>query len=102
MTELKRKFHNDMKSIYEKADREIGYRATRFLQMLSEQGGLETAKTLVARPGGTDGFIKLWENRRLDLSVEALVLKKEYEELFSDDIRNICKARLKEYGYIID
>ena len=100
MTELEKKFFREMKEIYYRADKEIGYRATRFLQMLSEMGGVATAISLVSKPGSTDGFIKLWENRRLDLSVEALVLKEEYKELFSEDIRNICANRLKEYGYI--
>jgi len=99
MKELETKFHKDMINIYKKADEELGYRATRFLQMLSEFGGVETAKRLVTKDGGTDGFRVLWENNKLELSVEALVLKEEYKPLFAEEIRQICKDRLTEYGY---
>ncbi|MBU3130462.1 hypothetical protein [Clostridium tagluense] len=90
----------DMREIYFKSDKECGYKATRFIQMLSENGGIETAKKLVAKEGGTEGFEKLWKYQRLDLSVEALVLKEVYKSLFSDEIRGICRQRLKEYGFI--
>jgi hypothetical protein len=40
--EVERRFHRAMISIYETAKRELNYNATRFLQMLSEQGGLVT------------------------------------------------------------
>ncbi|GAB4273942.1 hypothetical protein [Thermincola ferriacetica] len=73
MNELERSFHKEMLNIYKRADEELGYRATRFLQMLSEKGGVATAIRLVSKPGGTEGFTVLWENKRLDLSVEALV-----------------------------
>ncbi len=43
MTELERRFHREMVQIYERAKRETGYNATRFLQMVSNQGGLATA-----------------------------------------------------------
>ena len=54
---------------------------------------------MILRDGGTDGFAKLWELGRLDLSVEALVLKDEYKELFSDQEREACRSRLKEYNF---
>jgi len=99
MNDLERKFNNDMINIYKRADKELGYRATRFLQMLSKNGGINTAISLVRKEGGTEGFAVLWENKRLDLSVEALVLRDEYSELFSSEIRKVCKERLEQYGY---
>ena len=41
----------------------------------------------------------LWEHHRYDLSVEAHVLKPEYEGMFTDEERRICRERLKEFGY---
>lgn len=99
--DLRRQFHEDMKEIYTRAKKECGYVASRFLQMLGEKGGIDTARSLILKDGGTDGFAKLWEMGRLDLSVEALVLKEEYKELFTEEERKICKERLNEYGYII-
>ena len=50
----------------------------------------------------TEGFATLWQHNRLDLSVEAHVLKPEYTELFSDEERQLCRDRLKEFGYPVD
>lgn len=47
MDDLERRFNGAMVSIYETAKRELGYNATRFVQMISEQGGLATAKQLL-------------------------------------------------------
>lgn len=102
MSALKNKFHEDMNNIYLTAKKELKYNATRFIQLVSREGGLKAAKQLIAKSGGTYGFEVLWENNRLDLSVEALVLRHEYQELFTDEEREICRSRLKEFGYIID
>ena len=99
MTEAERKFNIAMKDIYQTAKRECGYNATRFMQMVAEKGGVIAAKQLISKPGGTDGFATLWECGRLDLSVEACVLKDEYKELFTDEERNLCRERLLEFGY---
>ena len=99
MGSLDNKFNEDMKNIYFTAKRDIGYTATRFMQLVSQKGGLLAAKQLIAKEGGTYGFEVLWENKRLDLSVEALVLKLEYEPLFSDNERKLCRDRLVKFGY---
>ena len=99
MTEAERKFNIAMKDIYETAKRECGYNATRFIQLVAEKGGITAAKQLINKPGGTDGFITLWQCGRLDLSVEAYVLKEEYRELFTDEERKTCRRRLQEFGY---
>jgi hypothetical protein len=96
--DLKKAFHNDMLNIYASA-KEIGYNATYFIQMISGLGGYEAAIKLIHTSKPSDGFAKLWELKRLDLSVEAHVLKREYDYLFSDDERKLCYDRLKEYGY---
>jgi hypothetical protein len=72
-----------MEAIYHQA-KSIGYNATRFLQMLREHGGLETAHQLLSGDGVSYGFTELWLRGRPDLTVEALALQPEYVELFSD------------------
>jgi len=99
MGTIENKFNEDMKNIYLTAKRDIGYTATRFMQLISQKGGLLAAKQLIAKEGGTYGFEILWEHKRLDLSVEALVLKPEYVTLFSDEERMLCKDRLEKFGY---
>jgi hypothetical protein len=65
-----------MLRLYEDA-KDAGYNATYFLRMVSEHGGLETARRLLAAPSPAEGFSRLYEIGRVDLSVEALVLKPE-------------------------
>lgn len=91
-----------MKNIYITAKEELGYNATRFLQLISQKGGLQGAKQLIAKDGGTYGFEILWRHNRLDLSVEAHVLKPEYSELFTEDEKEICRNRLREFGYEVN
>lgn len=99
MKTLEKKFNTDMQNIYLAAKKELGYNANRFLQLISEKGGLQAARSLIAKDGGTYGFEVLWEHKRLNLSVEVHVLKDEYQELFTEEEREMCRKRLKEFGY---
>ena len=95
---LEDKFHNAMEAIYHAAT-EHGYRATYFLRMVRENGGVAVAKRLLAAPEYQEGLTRLWEIGRLDISVEALVLQERWETLFSDDERREARERLKDFGY---
>ena len=92
-------FHNAMLRIYRRAKDECGYNATRFLQMLAELGGMETARRLLSTDEPQIGFTELWEARRLDLTVEALVLQPEWRDLFSSDQLECARSRLIAHGY---
>ena len=61
--------------------------------MLTEHGGVETARRLL--PQMSDGFTELWKRNRLDLTVEALVVQLKWDELFSDEERQIALSRLR-------
>jgi hypothetical protein len=99
MNEIERQWNRAMAAIYETAKRELGYPANRFLQMLSDQGGLVTAKQLLWSDRPSDGFTFLWEHHRLDLTVEAHVLHDEFAGLFTDDDRERALDRLEQYGW---
>jgi hypothetical protein len=98
MSTLENKFHADMENIYYAA-KKLKYHAAYFWQMVCEKGGYQTAKQLIHADKPSEGLSKLWELGRLDLSVEAHVLKMKYAELFSDEERDICGKRLAQYGY---
>lgn len=49
-------FHKTMLEIYRNAKDECGYNATRFLQMVANDGGLKTAKKLLATREPSDGY----------------------------------------------
>ncbi len=57
---------------------ERGYWATYFLRAVRNHGGLPYAHQLLLMDGTTDGFARLTEEGRLDLTMEALILKPEY------------------------
>jgi hypothetical protein len=55
-TEIERQFHEAMLDIYRRAKAEAGYNAARFLGMVSERGGLETARYLLQPPRVSEGY----------------------------------------------
>ncbi len=98
-TEIEGQFHEAMLEIYRRAKREADYNATRFLSMVVERGGLETARYLLHAAKVSEGYTALWERGRLDLTVEAVILNAEWQSLFSDVERRIAVDRLREYGH---
>ena len=95
-TNIEDAFDNAMMQIYVQAKQQAGYTATRFHQMLTEHGGVETARRLL--PQMSDGFAELWRRKRLDLTVEALVLQPRWAGLFGRHELEIARGRLKECG----
>jgi hypothetical protein len=97
--ELELRFDAAMLDIYRCAKAEADYNATRFLQMLGEHRGLKTARILLQMSSVSEGYTALWERKRLDLTVEALVLRPEFKTLFTDQERTTARQRLADYGY---
>jgi len=97
-TDVEDRFRDAMREVYRRAKVEAGYNATYFLQMLADLGPLGTAHKLISSTQPSEGFTKLWERKRLDLTVEAQVLRPEFEELFTADELDICRRRLDEYS----
>ena len=100
-SELEQDFHKKMVDIYRQA-KEAGYVASRFLQMVSEIGGVEAAKTLINASTPSDGYTELFKIGRLDLTVEALVVSDlKWQKLFDFEEVNRAKKRLEDYQYRI-
>ena len=97
MSELEQQFHKAMIQVYKDAKLYCQYNATYFLQMVNEKGGLATAKYLITTENPSNGFRKLWECKRLDLTVEAVALKPIYRDLFTEDELRLARERLQEY-----
>ena len=57
------------------------------------------ALTLLASPTVSDGFAALWQCGRLDLTVEALVLRPPWSALFTEQELTTARKRLTELGY---
>lgn len=95
-------FHEAMVDIYRRAKSEAGYTATLFLRMVSERGGYETAQYLIHTDRPSDGYTALYERGRLDLTVEALVLSPQWDDLFSTEDKNLARRRLVDYGFALE
>jgi hypothetical protein len=97
---LESEFHESMLNIYRCAKSEAKYNAIIFLQMVVDHGGLDAANRLINALNISDGYTALWERKKLNLTVEAMVLENEkYHSLFTAEQLAICKKRLTEYGY---
>lgn len=96
---LERAFHEAMLGVYHSALNECGYRAARFFQMVNERGGLQSAKDLLHSSGYSEGLTTLWEHKRLDISMEALVLRDPWSQLFTEEELATARRRLDELEY---
>ena len=98
---LKAKFNKAILDAVEES-KTLGYNPTRFIQMFYEtnQDGVELVKSLVlGKTKVTTGLENLWEIGRLDLTLEAKVIRPEFQELFESEIIETCTKRLKKFGY---
>jgi hypothetical protein len=100
MFDLTKQFDAAMFEIYRRAKQETGYNATIFLRMVSDRGGLSTAKYLINSSRPSDGYTHLYERGRLDLTVEAMIAENaRWHALFTPEEIAAANIRLKKYGY---
>lgn len=66
---------------------------------LDELGALGMAHQHLKGVTTPQSFSQLWEMGRLQLSIEAIVLRPEFKSLFSDQERQIARDRLSQKGY---
>lgn len=81
------------------AAKEESYYPHYFMQMLSEHGGLETARRLLAKNDPQAGLFKLYEIGLLHESLEAVVLRPQFRSLFTEAELMEARRRLDELGY---
>jgi hypothetical protein len=97
---LEDEFDKRMQELYHSGKKEARFSAPLFAELLREHGGLETARRFIHSVDYAQGFTALWERKRLDLTVEAMILAEEkWHPLFTEEEIAICRKRLKEYGY---
>ena len=95
---LERAFHRALLEIARRSGSEAGYSSPLLFRMLTEHGGLATARSLLAARSISDGFAALWERKRLDLTVEAVVLRPEFVDLFDREELATASLRLADHG----
>lgn len=103
-TELSRRFDEQALAVYENGKRELRYNGTRFLQKIRSAGGVAAAKSWLRparRDKPTNGFLELVDFGKLELSLEALVLREPWNSLFTEDELEVARRRLTKYGYFV-
>jgi hypothetical protein len=100
MPDLEAQFTEAMFDVYRRAKSEAKYNATIFLQMITDNGGLATAKTLINAAQPSDGYTALYLRKRLDLTVEAVVVEHpRWHSLFTQEELDRAKRRPIAYRY---
>jgi hypothetical protein len=79
--------------------RRIGYKPTGFMGMVTQSSAFEAVRTLLAKREPSEGFTTLWEKGRLDLTIEAIVLKAEWHHYFTHSERETARRRLADVKY---
>ena len=74
---------------------ELGVR----MRPIAPEKAMESAHRCLSGHRESDGFFPLADQNRLDLSLEALAVKKEFTSLFSDEEANNALDRLLSAGY---
>lgn len=99
MDSVKRELRERYLSTYRECKR-FGYKPSLFLDMVvSDDDIVAVTRKLIHKEGGTSGFETLYMNRRLDLSVEKIILEPRFRALFTRDDLRTAYDRLLEYGY---
>lgn len=89
------RFNEEMENLYQVVGKATGYWANYYLKSVRKNGGLTHAKKALSKKDtAQDGFQKLIEVGRPDLSIEATVVKEDYVELFTAEEINEAKRRL--------
>ena len=99
MTALEKKLQAEVLKNCELAEKQCGCLMTRFIQTIERFGIVKTAQEILRKRRTSDCFNKLAEAGRLELTMEATIVKAEYAELFTDDQVNDCYELLCEHGY---
>jgi len=101
--QLEAEFHEEMVSIFRKSGEATGYWPRRFLQKVRRVGGLQAAREwLNPGTGLSPGLQRLAKEKRIDLSMEALVLKEPWSQLFTEDEIKQAKRRLAAASKMVE
>jgi hypothetical protein len=93
---LEAAFHDEMLAIYYNAGHETGYWANRVLQKVRKDGGVQAARQwLKPEKGLSPGLQRLAREKRVDLSMEALVLREPWKKLFTDEEIKEARKRVE-------
>lgn len=91
-------FTNHLHEAVRQAEK-LKYFPSRFKGMLNSDGGYETVKRILASGKPSEGFTKLWELGRLELTCEAIIVETKWRHCFDDDLLERAEKLLRQMGY---
>ena len=78
--------------------REIGRDPSKFLALVQEYGPVEACKLMITDPTLGQDLLRLKQAGRLDLTVEALVLRDRFKRLFDGELLGKARKRLVDWN----
>lgn len=91
-------FTRYLRNAVKEAER-LKYFPNRFKGMLEADGGYETVKRILASGRPSEGFQKLWELGRVDLTCEAIIVERRWRRFFDDDLLERAENLLRQVNY---
>ena len=76
-----------------------GHDPRRFKTMLNTDGGFDAVKRILESGKPSDGFTKLWELKRLNLTCEAIIVESKWRPYFGEDLLVRSERLLRQSGY---
>jgi len=98
MSDLERALY-DAIMVATKACQRLGYNPTYMVRMVHDSGALGACQRLLATAEASEGFSRLWQLNHLALTIEDIVLRPQFAELFTDEQRAVARQRLADVGY---
>jgi hypothetical protein len=92
-TEQKRAFHGATIQLIQAISREV-YRPTYFIQLMAAEGAYAAACQVVSSSNLPDGFQRLLQENKPELTIEYLVTSPEWVDLFEHEIIEAARRRL--------
>lgn len=99
MGALEKKLQQEVIKGCETAEKEYDCRMTRMLETIDKFGIVRTAQEIIRKSRTSDCFDKLVKAGHIELTMEAIITKTQYAELFTDEEVNYCYDLLCENGY---
>lgn len=99
MKELENKFHRALEEQAVQGQLACGLGCPQLMAQAQKLGGVRAVKEMIKRGKGSENFEKLQNAGKLVFSVEALVTKSEFGQLFTDQEVDFCLAALCDCGF---
>lgn len=78
---------------------QLGYRPHRFKAMLNADGGYRTVNRVLASGKPSDGFTRLLELGRINLTCEAIIVESQWRRYFDGELLARAESILRQVGY---